>query len=189
MFAGYTPVLGQAPDSSEAHNNSGVALFNKGDKDGAIAEFREALRLNPNDGKAHYYLGFALNSKGDLDGAIAEYREAVRLNPNDGLGHFNLGLALLRNTKAGKAKWREGVGKHEENVIKEFREAVRLMPRNDQAHYLLGTMLESRGDRQGAFDEYRVAHLLKPDDKTYENAYINIQKRRTTLIPIPIPIP
>ena len=55
---------------------------NKGDLDGAIAEYREALRLNPNDDEAHFNLGVALGKKGDWDGAIAEYREALRLNPN-----------------------------------------------------------------------------------------------------------
>jgi len=46
-----------------------------------------------------------------------------------------------------------------------------------------------RHRRKAGSDEYRIAHLLKPDDKTYENAYNNIQKRNTTLIPVPIPIP
>ena len=44
----------------------------KGDMDGAIAEYREALRLNPNNDMAHYNLGLALEHKGDWDGAMAE---------------------------------------------------------------------------------------------------------------------
>ena len=63
--------------------------------DGAIAEDREALRLNPNNAAAHASLGVALRNKGDLDGAIAEYREALRLNPNNAEAHDNLGSALL----------------------------------------------------------------------------------------------
>jgi tetratricopeptide (TPR) repeat protein len=59
------------PGDAAAHYNLGVALSNKGDLDGAIAEWREALRLNPNYGDAHYNLGVALWHKGDWDGAIA----------------------------------------------------------------------------------------------------------------------
>ena len=40
--------------------------------DGAVAEYREALRLNPNNAAAHNNLGAALGEKGDWDGAIAE---------------------------------------------------------------------------------------------------------------------
>ena len=194
MFVGCIPLLGQAtaPDSAGVHNNSGIALARKGDWDGAMAEFREALRLDPNDYKAHFNLGLALGNKDDLIGEISELREALRLNPNCGPAHFNLGFALLRYWKTGKSRARERqemVGKHWENVIAEFREAARLMPRNDGAHYELGLYLESAGDRAGAFNEYRIAYTLKPDNKEYERAYKDFRKRNTTWIPIPIPIP
>jgi Flp pilus assembly protein TadD len=48
----------QAGDA-DAHHNLGVALSNKGDWDGAIAEWREALRLNVRAGeKAHQLCRF-----------------------------------------------------------------------------------------------------------------------------------
>ena len=53
-----------------------------GDLDGAIAEYRTALRLRPDYATAHHNLGDALRAKGDLDGAIAEYRTAVHLQPD-----------------------------------------------------------------------------------------------------------
>ncbi len=71
------------PDDAAAHDNLGNALDHKGDLDGAIAEYREALRLNPKDVVAHINLGVALASKGDMDGEIGEYREALRLNPGN----------------------------------------------------------------------------------------------------------
>ena len=45
------------------------ALKSKGDKDGAMLEYRKALRLNPNYEPAHRQLGGVLSRKGDLDGA------------------------------------------------------------------------------------------------------------------------
>jgi Flp pilus assembly protein TadD len=198
ILVGYTPVLGQVPDSSEAHDNSGVALYNKGDHDGAIAEFREALRLNPNDYSTHYHLAVALANKHDLTGEISELREALRLNPNYGPAHYNLGVALAyypywsRREKVRNINKKDVemmIGKHWENVIAEFREAARLMPKKDEAHYELGVYLERAGDRAGAFNEYRIAYTLKPDNKEYERAYKDFRKRNTTWIPIPIPIP
>ena len=43
-----------------AHYNLGIALDEKGLIDEAIAEYREALRINPGYAEAHYNLGVAL---------------------------------------------------------------------------------------------------------------------------------
>ena len=51
--------------------------------DGAIAEYREVLRLNPNNSVCHNYLGVALERKGDRRSALEEYRSAYMLNPKD----------------------------------------------------------------------------------------------------------
>ena len=56
---------------------------NKGDLDGEIAEYREALRLNPNNADAHNDLGVALEQKGDRRGALEEYRAAYMLDPKN----------------------------------------------------------------------------------------------------------
>ena len=84
----------QQPDFPETHINLGVALELRGDLDGAIAEYRQALRMKPDDAKAHYNLGGALRLKGDLDGAISEYRQALRLKPDFPAAQNNLAIAL-----------------------------------------------------------------------------------------------
>ncbi len=82
------------PEDALLHITLGLALAEKGDLDGAIAEYREAIRLDPEYALLHITLGLALEEKGDLDGAIAEYREAIRLDPEYALAHITLGLAL-----------------------------------------------------------------------------------------------
>ncbi len=76
--------LGSTPqakaDDAKAHFDRGMALGDKGDLNGAITEFREAIRLKPDYAEAHYNLGVAFAHKGDLDGAIAELREAIRFD-------------------------------------------------------------------------------------------------------------
>ena len=179
----YLPL--QAQDAASVAYNNGQAAFEKGDLDTAIADTSQAIALEPNVPLGYESRGFMREMKGDLDGAIAEFREALRLDPNYGPAHFNLGLTLLRDskTKAG----REMIGKHWENVVAEFGEATRLQPNNDVAHYELGWVLEMRGERDRAFNEYRIAYTLKPDNATYEKAYKDFKKRNRTVIPIPIP--
>ncbi len=61
----------------------GVALAGKGEVDGAIAETREAVRLNPQSSEQHYFLGRMLELKGDLRGALGEIRAASELDRNN----------------------------------------------------------------------------------------------------------
>jgi hypothetical protein len=65
-----------------------------GKLDEAIAEYREAIRLNPAGIEAHYNLGSTFFALGKPDEAIAELREAIRLAPGFAEAHCNLGHAL-----------------------------------------------------------------------------------------------
>jgi Flp pilus assembly protein TadD len=69
------------PKDETVHVYLGAMLGQKGDRDGAIAEYREALRLNPGNHLAHYNLGVALEKKGDRQAALQEYRAAYELDP------------------------------------------------------------------------------------------------------------
>jgi Flp pilus assembly protein TadD len=68
-------------DDAVLHFNQGLGLQQKGDLDGAIAEYRTALRLDPNQVAAHYNLGVALRGKGDKEEATRELQDYIRLAP------------------------------------------------------------------------------------------------------------
>src|SRR5262249_16559641 len=74
---------------------------NKGDRDRAIADYNEAIRLDPENAMAFNNRGASYANKGDRDRAIADYNEAIRLNPNFSLAFTNLNKA--KNDRA--AKW------------------------------------------------------------------------------------
>lgn len=76
-----TSTTAQLPQCADGHLSCGTALREKGDVDGAIAEFRTAIRLNPNDANAHFGLGLGLEMKGQLNEALDEYRSAMTLDP------------------------------------------------------------------------------------------------------------
>ncbi|HXQ39631.1 MAG TPA: tetratricopeptide repeat protein, partial [Candidatus Udaeobacter sp.] len=78
----------------DAHVNLGNALYDKGDLDGAIIEYRVAIQLNPKDPKASYDLGNALSRQGKFDQAIAAYQVAIGIDPKFSSAHRNLGMLL-----------------------------------------------------------------------------------------------
>ena len=139
------------PSEAQAHYDRGVTLGDKGDLDGAIAEYREALRLEPSFFFAHNNLGNDLAAKGDLDAAIAELRKAVLLNPKLPDAHNNLGLVLCDKGDL-------------DGAIAEYREALRL---KDDAmfHDNLGYALSQKGNKEAAIAEYKTAIRLQPDLK------------------------
>ena len=139
--------LAASADTSAVHLARGDALFAKHDLDGAIAEYRQALRLKPRDAKAHYELGLALKAKGDLDGAISEYREAIRLEPTLAEAHVNIGSALQ-------------VKGDLDGAIAEYREAIRLKPDLALAHANLGSMLRVKRELDESIVELREALRL-----------------------------
>ena len=71
------------PNKAMAHCNHGAALKAQGDLDGAIAEYRAALRLQPDNAMAHFDLGRVLWTKGNREAAFKEVHTAHRLAPNE----------------------------------------------------------------------------------------------------------
>jgi serine/threonine protein kinase/Flp pilus assembly protein TadD len=75
----YTAVVALRPQSPIAHFQLGEALLSMGNVDAAIAEYREAIRLNKDFTVAQYMLGFALQQRGRFAEALTELRRAHRL--------------------------------------------------------------------------------------------------------------
>jgi tetratricopeptide (TPR) repeat protein len=118
-------------DDAVKHLTLGIALYDKGELDKAIVEFRTAIRQKPNYPVAHMELGNALDDKGDHDGAIVEYRTAISQQSNFATAHFNLGLAL-------KAKG------DLDGAIAEFRTAITQQPNYPEAQSELSKALEAK---------------------------------------------
>ena len=119
-------------DDAMKHHNLGSALKEKGDLDGAIAEYRTAISQRQNFPEAHYDLGIALDAKGDLDGAIAEYRTAIVQRPNLPDAHYNLGTALR-------------VKGDLDGAIAEYRTAISQRPNYPEATSALNNALRAKG--------------------------------------------
>jgi tetratricopeptide (TPR) repeat protein len=148
------------PGNVAAHNAlGGVLCDDRRDYDGAVACFREAIRLDPKNAIAHHNLGIVLRDTGDTDGAIAKFRDALRLDPEFIHAHRTLGTALSRK------------GDYD-GAIACFREAIRLNPNDAGSHNTLGSFLSNaKKDHFGAVACFREAIRLDPD---YALAHANL---------------
>ena len=144
------------PDGAAAFNDRGVERANKGDLDGAIEDYSEAIRLRPDFGLAIYNRGVARQDKKDLDGAIEDYSEAIRLKPDYAGAFYNRGLALQDKDDL-------------DGAIEDYSEAIRLKP-DYTAFYYRATAGNGKGDFDGAIKDYSEVIRLRPEDAlAFEN--------------------
>jgi tetratricopeptide (TPR) repeat protein len=137
----------QASDRPTNDFYLGCLLRARGDLPGAVAAYREAIRLDPGFAEAHFNLGEVLHSSGDRAGATARYREAIRLDPDFALTHNNLGNVLRDSGDTAGA-------------TAEYREAIRLMPDLAEVHTNLGSLLSAQGCHAEALEESRRGQQL-----------------------------
>jgi protein O-mannosyl-transferase len=137
------------PESGASHYNWGNALLAAGDIEGAIAHYREAVRLEPQGAEAYSNWGRALAMQGKREEAIAKYREALRIKPLS-VPHYNWGNALFA---AGDF----------DGAIAHYREAVRLDPDAAEAYNNWGMALARQARWEEAIVRYREALGRRPN--------------------------
>jgi tetratricopeptide (TPR) repeat protein len=110
---GFTVQRGSAPNTQNAGNKpapedaktlaalaeiDGAILRKKGDLDGAIRAYREAIQLNPLSAHFHEVLASILYDKRDFDAAIKESGEAIRLDPNVASAYYFRGASYQQKS-------------------------------------------------------------------------------------------
>ncbi|TRU85433.1 MAG: tetratricopeptide repeat protein, partial [Microcystis novacekii Mn_MB_F_20050700_S1D] len=66
-----------------------IAQMGCSHKQGAVADYNQAIKLNPDDANAYYNRGVAKYNLGDNQGAIADYNQAIKLKPDDAIAYYN----------------------------------------------------------------------------------------------------
>src|SRR4051794_14423961 len=158
-----------APDSAEMHMMMAGELGRQGDHTNAIAQYREALRLNPALLGAHFELAEQLRSSSDAAlnaQAEAEYKAAIQINEYDAISWRQLGgimtvkgdfktaeedykRALALQPKDSEAKTGLAIALLSTNrtndAISLLESAVRDDPTNLVAHYRLSVLYRHAG--------------------------------------------
>jgi eukaryotic-like serine/threonine-protein kinase len=141
----------------ETAHGLGHALEKRGDRDEAIAVFRDLAALRPGIAEHLSCLGHALKQSGrkreareTFELAVVAGREAVRLKPDSRSAHDGLGYALQA-----KGQWDE--------AIASYKKAIELNMNSPRAHFYLGVILfDQKRDYDGAIACFRKAIELNP---------------------------
>ncbi len=147
------------PDSADAHFTLGSVYAKEGpsqNKEAAVAEFREAMRLDENLDSARIALGRVLISLQKYTDAAPVVLEYVRRQPRDSQGFIALGQAC------------EGL-KKPEGAVKALERAAVLNPKDAAIRLDLGMLLASTGQTDAGIQQLKAAERLNPSDPAAHN--------------------
>jgi len=169
---------------AKSYRERAIAAYRKGDFDGAIAGFDEAIRLDPNDAQAYGKRGKAWEDKGDQDRALADYDQAIRIDPNSPEAFHDRGLLwgvegeldsalvdldrAIRFTFADASIYNDrGVvwcqkGRYD-RALADFNQAIKINPNFAVAYINRGMTLQRRGAFDLATADFDRAIRLDPN--------------------------
>ena len=146
----WTATIAANPRSGVAHYEMGGLFFKRGDIDGAIAEYRRALKLRPDFVYARGELGNFLAGKGRLAAAAAQYRKAIAGRPQAAEDESNLANVLLSMGNTAAAR-------------RHLERALAIRPDFAEAHNNLGIVLAQSGQMDDAIVHFRAAVAVQPN--------------------------
>ena len=177
-----------APNSARTHQMMAHELARQGKADEAIANYREALKIDPKLPGLHFELAEMLNNSTIPNGrqeAESEYRAALAVNPSDEKSECRLGdLAALKGDPNGANEHYEralklqpndaeaniGLAKtlmslnQSEKALPLLEHAVKLDPTSAVAHFRLSTVYRQIGrtaDAKRELEEYQKYKDMK----------------------------
>jgi len=80
-LAHYSTAVAMAPEDADIRFNYGYALWQAGDQENAVVQFRQVIRRRPTDGEAHFLLARSLQKLGRTDEAQDSLQQARHYLP------------------------------------------------------------------------------------------------------------
>ncbi len=174
-------ILSLNAESAEADMLVGDALDEMKDRNGAIAQFRAALKVNPKTPDAHFSLGYVLWILKQYPEAASEFQAELDNNPNHAqamtyladvdlqLGHPEVALPLLEkaaklDSELALAHLDLGIlyasAGRQDDALREMKEAERLAPEEVDVHWRLGRLYRTMGRKDEAKAEFEKANQV-----------------------------
>lgn len=167
----------------EIFANRGVARFEVGDIDGALADFEHALELDDELVAAYLNRAMVRRATGDVDGAVDDYTAAIDLDPHCAEAYAGRGFIRLQREEYEAAvgdldaaieeqpyeaehyynRGNAYAGQEEfKKAIDSFDEAIEQDPEDAQSYANRGTARIQLEDFKGAIDDWDKAIELDP---------------------------
>jgi len=167
-------------------NISGDNLYQGGDIDGAINEFKTAIILDPSNVNIHNSLGVCYGVLGDYGKALKEFKAALQIDSDEVMAMYNIGLVKMLTGKNSEAlKYFLDADKKKEEDIYEIafqtgriylnmgkpemaktfiENAVKLNPESGPALRLLGECCAALNMTDEAISAYKKVIRKNPND-------------------------
>jgi tetratricopeptide (TPR) repeat protein len=139
------------PQSADEFVTRGIARYNGGNLDGALADFNRAITLDPAHAGAYGNRGYAREDRGDLEGALADYTKAISLDPNGPPAYVLRGSLRLKNGDM-------------DGGLADFTKAISLDPTDASLFATRGVVRQLKGELDGAIEDFRKAIALDPNN-------------------------
>jgi lipoprotein NlpI len=146
-----------------AYYNRGNARSAKGDHDGAIGDYDEAIKLDPKNASAFNNRGNAKNDKGESEAAIADFDAAVKANARYAAAYFSRANAYAASGDA--------------RAMQDYDAALKYDRRNVNAYLARGALLLAGGATAKARADMRRAAALERKN-AYAILWQDIAERR-----------
>jgi len=137
------------PQSAADFSTRGFAKQQKGDLDGALADYNQAIKLDPHNIDALSHRALAERDKGNWDGALADFNAVLAFAPDNADAYSNRGY--VKQTKGDL-----------DGALADYTEALSLKPTSAQAFYNVGLIKVRRGDIDGGMEAFNKAIDLNP---------------------------
>ncbi len=192
-----------APDSAEMHVMMAGTLARQGNRTAAIAQYREAIRLNPNLPGAHYELAEQLRTSTNpaLNAqAEGEFKAALRVNQYDEKAWVRLGeiVAAHGDYKQAQEDYRKALAlqpndsdaktnlaialistNQSSKAIPLLQSAVKDDPTNSVAHYRLSLLYRREGRIQDSQHEMKLFLHYKNLKEKLSKIFLDMRTENT----------
>ena len=147
------PKLTPAPTSDNQRRliKEGIALHDRGDFDGAIAKYEEALRENPDNAWALYELGYSLQEKKDYKKSLEIAYKGAQYKSDQLTGFYILignNLDMLGESK---------------KAVEVYRQGIKFNPDNQMLYYNLAVTYTRLNNLEDAKKTLKKSALLNPN--------------------------
>jgi Flp pilus assembly protein TadD/class 3 adenylate cyclase len=145
----FTEAIRASPNYVLAYLGRAQALRMMGQREMAIADCNQAIKIHPADPRVYFCRGLGEGLLKQYDLALRDYNEAIRRNPKFAPAYEMRGDANFNLQQYGRA-------------IDDFNQNISLKPNNAQSYVRRGTVYESLKQYDKAIQDYDQAIRLDP---------------------------